>query len=632
MAMDYIKVSKKIIEGVGGADNIASATHCMTRLRLILNDEKRADDKKVETIKEVKSVIRQGGQYQVVIGNEVANLYKEFKKMGGFSEDGETVPKKEGGNPVQRLLGFISGCMTPLLPGMLGCGMIKVVLILLSSFFGMNTEGSTYIILNSLGDTFLYFLPIFLAYTGAKKMGGNPVLYMTIAAAMIYPDLVTLLSGGSLELGTFLGFDCTYLFGIPVITATYSFSVLPILLMMPVMKFMEDFAEKVSPNVVKAFLKPMIFLIVCLPIALWILGPLGFILGNGLSAIITTLYDACGWLTVGILAAIMPFTVMTGMHYALTPLCVSSLSGIGYDALVIVALFCSNIAQGGAALGVALKSKDKEIRAEGVACGISATVAGITEPAMYGINLRFVKPMIGAIAGAGVAGLICGIFRVVCYTMGGSESFFTLVTFIGGDDPMHGVIWGAVAGILSLIISFTISFILHKDPEQVEETEDEDAEKTISPINIAISAPVSGAAKPLSECPDEVFASGALGQGLIIDPDEGKVFAPCNGEISNLFETLHAIGITSDMGTEILIHVGLDTVGLAGKGFNAHCKTGDKVKEGDLLLDFDISFIKSQGLSTITPIVIANSDGYASVKPRYGTVKPGDEMMTILSE
>ena len=410
--MDYIEVSKKIIEGVGGADNIASAAHCMTRLRLVLNDEGKADDKKIEKIKEVKSVIKQGGQYQVVIGNEVANLYKEFKKLGGFSEDGDTVPKKKEGNPIQRILGFISGCMTPLLPGMLGCGMIKVSLILLSNFCGMNTEGSTYIILNSLGDTFLYFLPVFLAYTGAKKMGGNPVLYMTIAAAMIYPDLVTLLSGGSLELGTFLGFDCTYLFGIPVITATYSFSVLPILLMMPVMKFMEDFADKISPNVVKAFLKPMIFLIVCLPIALWILGPLGFILGNGLSAIITALYDTCGWLTVGILAAIMPFTVMTGMHYALTPLCVSSLSGIGYDALVIVALFCSNIAQGGAALGVALKSKDRETRAEGIACGISATIAGITEPAMYGINLRFVKPMIGAIAGAGTAGLICGIYML----------------------------------------------------------------------------------------------------------------------------------------------------------------------------------------------------------------------------
>lgn len=622
--MDYIEVSKKIIEGVGGADNIASAAHCMTRLRLVLNDEGKADDKKIEKIKEVKSVIKQGGQYQVVIGNEVANLYKEFKKLGGFSEDGDTVPKKKEGNPIQRILGFISGCMTPLLPGMLGCGMIKVSLILLSNFCGMNTEGSTYIILNSLGDTFLYFLPVFLAYTGAKKMGGNPVLYMTIAAAMIYPDLVTLLSGGSLELGTFLGFDCTYLFGIPVITATYSFSVLPILLMMPVMKFMEDFADIISPNVVKAFLKPMIFLIVCLPIALWILGPLGFILGNGLSAIITALYDTCGWLTVGILAAIMPFTVMTGMHYALTPLCVSSLSGIGYDALVIVALFCSNIAQGGAALGVALKSKDRETRAEGIACGISATIAGITEPAMYGINLRFVKPMIGAIAGAGTAGLICGISRVVCYTMAGSESFLTLVTFIGGDDPMHGVIWGAAAGILSLLISFTISFILHKDPEQIE-----DAEESDPSMDITIAAPISGTAKPLNECPDKVFASGTLGQGIMIDPSEGKVFAPCDGEISNLFETFHAVGITSDTGAEILIHIGLDTVNLGGKGFAAHCRVGDKVKEGDLLLEFDIPFIKSQGLPTITPVVIANSDEYAFMESGFGTIKPGDKMIVL---
>ena len=625
--MDYIAISKEIIDGVGGADNIASASHCMTRLRLILKVDSKADDKAVENIKVVKSVIRQGGQYQVVIGNEVGNLYKEFKKLGGLSEEEEVAVKKSDRNLVQRGLDFISGCMTPLLPGMLGCGMIKVILILLSTLGGISTESSTYIILNSLGDTFIYFLPIFLAYTGAKRMGCNPVLFMTIGAAMIYPDLVALLAGNTLELGTFMGFDCTYLFGIPVISANYTFSVVPILLMMPVMKFMEEFADRVSPNVLKAFLKPMLFLLVCLPVALWILGPLGVILGNGLSVLITTLYDSCGWLAIGILSAIVPFVVMTGMHYALTPLSVSSLAGIGYDALIIVAFFCSNIAQGGAAFGVACKSKNKEIRSEGIACGVSAAVAGITEPAMYGINLHFRKPMIGAMIGAGAAGLLCGLTHVVCYAMAGSEGVFTLITFIGGKEPIHGIIWGAVAGILSLVISFAISFILYQDPETVAEED-----KNISAVNsMIITSPMSGNVKPLSECPDEVFASGTLGQGIVVEPNEGKVFAPCDGEISSLFETLHAVAITSDRGAEILIHVGLDTVGLSGKGFTAYCKNGDKVKRGDLLLEFDMSFIESQGLSTITPVIVANYSDYGSVEPKFGMIKPGAEMIVLSS-
>ncbi len=628
MAMDYVDVSKKIIEGVGGADNIASATHCMTRLRLVLKDEGRADDHAVGKIKGVKSVIKQGGQYQVVIGNEVSNLFKEFSKMGKFSED-SAAPAKAEGSLINRLFGFISGCMTPLLPGMLGCGMVKVLLTIFTTFFGMSTESSTYIILYSLGDCFIFFLPVFLAFTGAKKLGKNPVLFMTIACAMVYPDLVTLLGGGSLELGKFMGFQSTSLFGIPVICATYTSSVIPILLMMPVMSFMEDFADRVSPNVLKAFLKPLIFCLVCLPVALWVLGPLGYVIGNGLSAVINGMYNVCGWLTIGVLAAIMPFVVMTGMHYALTPLAMTALTGLGYDALVIIAMFCSNIAQGGAAFGTALKTKDADLRSEGIACGISATVAGVTEPAMYGINLRYKKPMIGAVAGAGIAGLICGLFHVVCYTLGGSPSFMSLITFIGGDNPTQGLVWGSIAGIASLVVSFAVAFVLYKDEAAEEEAEEEEKEKSIPAMDVIINAPIAGTVKPLSECPDDVFATGTLGQGVIIDPSEGRVYAPCDGEVSNVFDTLHAIGISSIGGAEILIHVGLDTVNLNGAGYTAHCKTGDIIHEGDLLLEFDMAFIHSKGLSTITPVLVTNSDDYASVKPKMGMVKPGDEIMNL---
>ncbi|MDO5785572.1 MAG: beta-glucoside-specific PTS transporter subunit IIABC [Eubacteriales bacterium] len=618
MALDYVETSKKIVDGVGGASNIASATHCMTRLRLILKDESKADDQAVEKIKGVKSVIKQGGQYQVVIGNEVSNLFKEFKKLGNWGENSSEAPKKPEGNVIQRLFGFISGCMTPLLPAMLGTGMVKVILTLLTTFAGLSTESSTYTILYAMGDCMFLFLPIFLSYTIAKKMGGNPALWMVVGAAMVYPDLVTLLGGGSLELNTFLGFNATSFFGIPVICATYTSSVLPILLMAPVMKVVENFAERVSPNVVKAFLKPLLFTLICVPIALIILGPIGNVVGNLLSGVISLMYDACGWLTIGVLSALMPFIIMTGMHYALVPLAVNSMALLGYDVIVTLTMFSSNLAQGGAALGAAVKSKNTETKSEGIASGISAVIAGVTEPAMYGINLRYRKPMLGAVIGAGIAGLFCGLFGVKAYTPGGSPSIFSLVTFIGGDNPMNGLIFGAIAAAISFIVSFIISFILFKDEVEEEEAPQvEDAPSVeISNGNHGdeiIEAPISGKVIPLEEISDETFASGVLGSGFGIIPAEGKVYAPFDGVCVSLFDTLHAMGLKSDTGVELLIHVGLDTVRLEGKPFKAHIKSGDRIQKGQLLLEFDIDAIESAGCKTETPVLVTNADDYASV-------------------
>lgn len=633
MALDYVETSKKLIDAVGGVSNISSATHCMTRLRLVLKNESKADDAAVNKIKGVKSVIKQGGQYQIVIGNEVSNLFKEFKKLGNFDE-GSAAPQKAEGSIIQRLFGFVAGCMTPLLPAMLGTGMIKVIMTLLTTFAGMDTTTSTYIILNAMGDCFFLFLPIFLSYTIAKKMGGSPMLYMVVGAAMVYPNLVTLLAGGSVELGTFLGFDCTYFFGIPVICATYTSSVLPILLMAPVMKWVEDFADRVSPNVLKSFLKPLLFVLICVPVALIVLGPIGNVVGNLLAGGFSWMYSTCGWLTVAVLSALMPFIVMTGMHYALVPLCVNNLATIGFDVLVLVTMFCSNVAQGGASLGVAMKTKNTETKSEGVACGISAIVAGVTEPAMYGINMRYMKPMIGAVVGAGVSGLFCGLTGVVGYTMGGSPSLLSLIQFIGGDNPMHGPIFGAIAAVICLALSFGISFVLFKDEEEEEEASvPEETEASAKPLvnKIVLSAPMTGEVLSLSEVPDEVFASGALGEGAAILPTEGKVIAPCDGIISATMDTKHAIGLTSRDGMELLIHVGLNTVELGGKFYEYKVSEGASVKKGDVLIEFDLDAIKAAGYPLHTPVLITNSDQYVSVKMTAGSsVKAGEDFLSIV--
>ncbi len=638
MALDYVKTSKDILEAVGGKENVVSATHCMTRLRLVLKNESKADDKKVEAIRGVKSIIKQGGQYQVVIGNEVSNLFKEFEKLGNFSEDGGAEAVKPTGNPIQRVFGFVAGCMTPLLPAMLGTGMVKVLLTLLTTFGVMSDQNPTYVIFYGMADSFFYFLPLFLAVTIAKKMRGSIPLFMVIGAMFCYPDIVSLLANGmeGYELGTFIGMPCTYLFGvIPVVQATYTSSVIPILLMAPVMKWVEDFADRVSPNVLKAFLKPMIFCLICTPIALCILGPIGAIVGNGMASVFSAMYNAVPWLTVAILSAAMPFIVMTGMHYALIPLCMNNLATLGYDVIVMVTMFASNIAQGGAAFGVAAKTKDTDIRSEGIACGISATVAGVTEPAMYGINLRFGKPMVGAVIGAGLSGLFLGLTGVKGFTMGGSPSFLTVITFIGGDvNPMRGLYLGLLGGAISAVVAFLISMFLYKDEEKkadVPNTEAAAEEKKPLVEKIEVASPMKGEVVKLSAVPDQVFASGALGDGVAIIPEDGKVYAPFDGVVTAVMDTGHAIGITGDNGVDILIHVGLDTVNLEGAPFKYAVKDGEKIKKGQLVLTADLDMIRAKNCQTYTPVIITNTDDYVSVKQGSDhQVKVGDLLMTIV--
>ncbi|SFG43095.1 beta-glucoside-specific PTS transporter subunit IIABC [Oribacterium sp. WCC10] len=639
MALDYQETSKKILAAVGGAENITSATNCMTRLRLTLKDETKASDTQVKSIKGVKSIVKQGGQYQIVIGNEVSNLYKEFAKLGNFTE-GSASAVKPTGNFAHRLFGFVAGCMTPLLPAMLGTGMVKVLLTLLVTFGMMDKASSGYVILYGMADSFFYFLPVFLAYQIAKKLNGSPALYMVIATMMVYPDIVNLMAGSNadLPLGTFLGMPATSLFGVPVITATYTSSVLPILLMAPVMKAVEDFADRVSPNVVKAFLKPMLFLLICTPVALCVLGPVGNVIGNALAGVFSAMYNAVPWLTVGILSAAMPFIVMTGMHYALIPLCMNNLATLGFDVIVMVTMYCSNLAQGGAALGVAAKSKNTDTKSEGIASGISAVVAGITEPAMYGINLAKGKPMIAAVIGAGLAGLFTGITGVKGYTMGGSPSLFSIITFIGGENPMNGVYFGIIGAVIAIAVPFVLTMILYKEeaaeeatvPETVTAAANDEVNKPIVK-KIEIAAPLTGKVVPMSEIPDEGFSSGALGEGVAIIPMDGNVYAPADGVVTSMMDTKHAIGLATDEGLELLIHIGIDTVELQGTPFEYKTKEGAHVKKGDLLMTADLKAIENAGKKIITPVIVTNSEDYVSVKAsNCATVKNGECLLSVV--
>ena len=634
MALDYVKTTDAILKGIGGADNIASAGHCMTRLRLVLKDEGKADDQAVQSIKGVKGVMRQGGQYQIVIGNEVSNLFKEFQTRGNFTGDGGAPAPQAKGSIINRLLGYISGSMTPLLPAMLGCGMVKVVMSLLTTLGAISTESTSYIFLNGMGDAFFYFLPILLAYTTAKKLGTSPVVSMVIAAAWLYPDIVNLLGSGTT--GTFLGMPCSYFFGLPVIATTYSSSVLPILLMAPIIKVVDNFADRVSPNVVKSFLRPLITILVCDIVGYVVIGPIGGVAGNYLSMGINYLYTHVGWLTIMLLSAFMPFIVMTGMHYALIPLCTMSLATYGYDAILITTMFCSNLAQGGTALAVACKTRDKDLRSEAVASSISAMLAGVTEPTLYGISLRYKTPMIAVVIGGGLAGLFAGITGVVGYSMGGSPSWLTLITMVGGEG-FTNLIFGVIAGVISVAVTFVLCFILYKDekpaqaaPAPVEEASAVSAGHKPDVSVVEIASPVTGSVVALKDVPDQVFSAGTLGDGVAVEPSVGQVVAPADCEITATMDTKHAVGFTTDTGVEMLVHVGLNTVELNGKHFECKVNEGDKCKAGDVLLTFDMEGIKAAGYPLVTPVIVTNSDDFVSLNvAASGPVSAGEKLLTL---
>lgn len=625
MAFDYGKSAEAILKQVGGEKNVGEVTHCITRLRFILKDGSIPNDKEIEKIPGVIRVIRQGGQYQVVIGNEVSNVYSALLKLGDFEETtggSQTGGSKEGW--LSRLCGFVAGCMTPLLPAMLGCGMIKVVLTLLTTFHLLSTSGSTYAILNAAGDAFFYFMPIMLGYTTARRLGSSPYLAMVMAAVLLHPDLAALFGSGSV-----------IYFGLPVTAATYSSSVLPILLMVPIMKYIEIFADKICPNMVKVFLKPLIVIFVSLPIALVIVGPIGVILGNYLADGVNFLYSRIGWLTIMLLSAAMPFIVMTGMHYALLPICTISLSTLGFDAILVPTMFCSNLAQGGAALAAALKNKNKDEKATASAAGISAVIAGVTEPAMYGVTLKYKTPMIAAVCGAGLSGLFAGITGLVAYTIGGSPSSLSLIQMIGGGS-FTNLINGIITMAISVAVSFVLCLILYKPEQAAAEPAGSGAPETAAvrkPLveTIELASPLSGSIIPLSEVADPVFSGGILGEGIAVIPSEGRVLAPADGIISAVTASRHAVGITTDSGVELLIHVGLDTVQLDGDGFVLHCGMGDKVRQGELLLEFDIEKITKAGYQLTTPVLVSNMGNFVSVKSSgEKEIKSGDPLMTIV--
>ena len=617
--MDYKKTAADILELVGGEKNVASVTNCMTRLRFVLNDAGKADVEGLKKVKGVQGVVTKNGQFQVVIGTDVSHVCDEIKKLGRFGEETQAPKEKKG--IAAGFFGGLTAIFQPIIPALAGSGMIKALLALLVFVGWVDSGSQTYQIFNAFGDALFSFLPFMLAFSAAKYFGCNQYVSAALAGVLLHSSFT------SLEAPILLfGF-------IPVTQVSYGGSVVPILLIVWAQSYIERFANKISPKSVKIFLAPLLTIIVTGCLGITILGPLGNLVGQGLAVGFNWLNDYAGWVIPFLMGTFCPFFVMTGMHYCFAPIQTIQYATLGYGTILGPGMLASNIAQGTASLVVGLKSKNKDLKQLGISAGFTGLM-GITEPALYGVTLKYKRPLYAAMIGGGVAGLYAGITGIHTYSST-TAGLLALPVYIGGSG-FGNVINAAVTIVISMVVTAIATLILgFDDPveEQIEGIPAVDAkeEEKAPSMRIEIASPVKGTEIPLSEVKDEVFSKNIVGKGAAVIPAEGKVYSPVDGTVASVFDTKHAIGLVSEDGVEILIHVGLDTVELGGQHFTAHVAQNDKVKKGQLLLEFDIDAIKAAGYDTVTPVIISNTDSYLDVLAAdAGEINAGDMLITIV--
>ena len=567
--MDFEKLAETLVSLVGGAGNISNLTHCATRLRFTLKDESKAQEEQIKKTKGVLGVAKSGGQFQIIIGQRVPEAYKAIEKhlggaVGGADEEGPKEKKKIS----EVIFDFVASIFTPILPAIIGAGLIKSFLSL-AVLLGMDAEGSTYLFINVLGDAPLYFLPLLLAVTCSKKLNTNTFLNVALAGALVHPNYTALLTDA-------FNIHFSSVFGIPVTLATYSSTVIPVILMSISLKYIDGFLDKVIPKIVKFFFKPVLTLLIAGLLTFIVLGPIGFVVGVGISTALNTLSTHVGWLVPVIIGGVFPLMVTTGMHYGIVPFMLQSIAAVGYEQICCPGNLPSNIAQGAASLAVGFRTKKSELKQLALTSGVTALL-GTTEPALFGVTLRYKKVLSCVMIGGAVGGLYAGIKGVKCFSFC-SPGLLALVAFIGPDG---------FTNIINACISMVIAFIV-------------------------------------------TFAGEILGKGAAVQLESDEIYSPVNGTIASVFPTKHAIGLLSDDGVEVLIHVGIDAVQLEGKHYDVKVETGQKVKKGDLLLVCDRAAIEKEGYKTVTPMIISNTADFSDVEMiTGGKVKKGTPVLKV---
>lgn len=609
----YKQLSQNIIENVGGSENIVSLTHCITRLRFVLKDESIANDDVLKNMDGVVTVMKAGGQYQVVIGNHVPDVYKTVLEEAGISGESSDSDVQKQMNFKDKFFDLVSGIMMPSIAILSASGIIKGLNTLLAIFGLFSMESAYYVLFNAIGDAMFFFFPVFLGYNTAKKLKANPFLGLAIGAILCYPAI----NGVDLN---FSGYT---------VNATYTSSVLPVILIVALAAPLERYLNKIIPDVVKTFIVPMIVMLICVPLGFLIIGPFANLIGLWLSMGLDVVIGFSPTLAGIIIGATWQILVIFGVHMIIIiPGMMNLLAGTP-DSLMAL-LGSVSFAQTAVVFAIWLKTKDKTLKQIAFPAWISG-IFGVTEPAIYGVTLPRIKMFVISCVGGAIGGGIVGFLNVRMYTMAGL-GLFSLPGLIepeaGSLSSLYGML---IAIVVSMVFSFVAAYVLYKDDVKEEIDEDKYFDPGSRVDKEIIVSPLKGHIMPLKDIADEAFSKELLGKGIAIKPSEGTVYAPCDGTVMTVFPTKHAIGLISDGGCEILIHLGMDTVKLDGKYFEAHVTSEQKVKKGDKLVSFDLEKITEAGYSMDTPIIVTNSADYFDIiSMQKGSVNVGDDLLTGL--
>lgn len=642
--MNHRELSKEIIQLTGGQENITQAWHCITRLRFNVREQNKVQLEQIKALDGVLGAQFQNDQFQVVIGNQVAAVYEQIEdqmKQNGISKPETDAPRSKGINAV---LDTISGIFTPILPAIVGTGMLKGILALLVTLGAIQENSGEYQVLSSIANAAFYFLPFLLALSSARKFKVNEYIALTLAGTLLYPTILNAYLANQLEPIRFLS--------LPVSIVNYTQSVIPIILGVWLLSYVHRWVDRFIPGPVKVIFTSMIVLVITVPILLIAIGPLGNYMGIYLEMGTSWLFAHSGPLTGIILGGFMPLIVMTGMHYAFFPGTLQNLSKLGYDVLLLPINLITNMSQAGAVTAVFLKTKDKRMKSIALSSGISALL-GITEPALYGVTLKLKKPFYASLIGGATGGGFITAVGLKCFGFA-VPGLLSLPLYIGPNGGMSNF-WYALIGIgISFSVSFVVTLLLKWDEpntrnsamsestqtltEQEQDTTISFSQEMVTPVTVhsieekkgEVFSPLIGELVPLSELPDQTFAEELTGKGIAIRPQDGRVTAPFDGTVTLVAKSKHAIMLTSSSGIDILIHVGLNSVSLKGKYFDVKVVAGQEVKKGELLLEFDMDGIQGAGIDLVTPVIVTNTPDYLDVVPvQVKGVIPMNELLLL---
>ncbi|MEV7281439.1 beta-glucoside-specific PTS transporter subunit IIABC [Streptomyces sp. NPDC093111] len=623
--MDANKSAEAILEAVGGAENVAALQHCSTRLRFALVDDRAADKEKLKAAPGVLEAVMGPPQTQAIIGNQVIEVYNALNALlGGAPADEAAAAQvkqpwtwKRAGNTI---MGFVVSVFTPVVPAIAGAGVLKSLLILVSTLGWVSETSPSYLVLLAIPNAVFAFLPLFVAYTTAKKLNVNIPLAIGIVGVLLYPGFTALLQqeGG------------ISLFGMSVKSISYDSQVFSAILSVLFLAVVERFFNKITPGPIRVFFVPMMCFFIVVPATVLLLGPLGYNMGTVLTSGMLWLHSTLGWVAVALLAAALPFVIAVGMHKAFIPPTLNTMSATGAELLYLPASLAHNMAEAGATLAVALRTKRTDLRATSFSSGVSA-LFGITEPALYGVTLQTRRVLLSVIAGAFAGGSYVGITHVSAHAVVG-PGLASMSMFVNSATP-HNILHAVIGLLVAFAAAFLVSALTWKDAGGTDTAEEKAREEQGPAADEArgglLIAPVTGTAIALSEVPDPVFSGGVLGLGLAVEPASGRFLAPVSGTVTSLLPSKHAVGITTEGGAEVLIHVGIDTVKLHGEHFTAHIAQGDHVTAGQPLLDVDLDAVRAAGYPLTTPVIVLNSGTYTVVDLAAGPVEAGSPLALI---